>query len=241
MPLERPLPNIEYLSTILPNIGYSCIVERYRPPVTIKGCDKCGRPCRPYSGLSGYVISGLHNYFARQRSTPLLFYRTQLYDEDSGKMTFRYILGLDAGELSWTTTPRGGLDWTSDYRWALTTQHRDQSGIWAAEARLFFWDLPLEMWDSIPWRDETRARRLWSDRRTEYIVYDGGGRNSYWARWLYCENAESPNWCAEIMVRHESLKSLLAADDTDPLGYITPETCAKYVKPPPSPYGTPRG
>ena len=34
------------------------------------------------------------------------------------------------------------------------------------------------------------------------------------------------------MVRHESLKSLLAADNTDPLDYITPETCVMYVKAP---------
>lgn len=90
----------------------------------------------------------------------------------------------------------------------------------------------MELQDSIPWRDGTQTRRHGSDNATSYSVkVEPGGGTTYKASWCYSENVTSPNWCAEMTLRHESLESLLDADATDPWDYFTPQTCLMYSIP----------
>ena len=217
LPLQRPLPGIEYLGIIEkspPHIHYDHCwkCESYWPP------NWCLWRRRRFDGLQawyGYRIPAISQAFVCHR--------------ESREILFRSSTGISNGEVE-RTAGAWGSHWTEDFDWALAMQHGDPAGTWVAETRLFFFDLSGEMRGAVPWWDKTCVRR---DSLRNTRGYTAGadpisGQLKFKASWGFSDNAEVPYWCAEVTLWQKSIEMALDDEAKTPLDYLTTQTCLRY-------------
>ena len=218
MPRARPLPDTKYLS----------IIDKRPLPVSFINCYGCpdlDPPSKPR--LHRHMASLVHTCMAIQPGIRLSKETHIYYDEDRDGLVYRIAIGVGPGEIA--RPVRGQHDWSRYYAWALAMQHRDPAGRWAVEGRFFFHNIVWVLQYSVPWQDKSWTLRHKSDKDTVYhLVQNDLGGAKYQVSSCYSGYMTDPYWCAAKILRHESMESLLAADDTDTWDYFTPQTCSRY-------------
>lgn len=207
MPRAGPGPGLEYLS----------IIDERPLPVAFDLCKASKRQVsvtRPYR----YLSSLLRTFMARANKFPCE--QRYYYDMERCRYILRVVDGVDDCEIE--RPVMGKDDWTTRFDWALAVRHRDPAGDWVAEGRFFFHLLPHRLQFSVPWKDEARTQRhLRTAAPTPARSKKADGERKWECSFSYSDASDRPDWCAEIRLQHKSLEGLLAADDTDPWGYLS--------------------